>query len=1083
MGILRCLTVLLGLTVPAFPQATAVVQISGTVYDPAGAAVAEAQIKALNADTGLVRILTSGTDGAYRVPNLPVGRYRIEVTASGFKSYAQEGIVLQVNANPVINIQLELGQVSQEVQVTANAAMAETQSNSISQVIDNQRVVELPLNGRDPTQLVLLSGAAVIAPPSDLKSSKNYPSSAAISVAGGQSNGTYYLLDGGDHADSFGLINLPLPFPDAVQEFSVQTNAIPANYGVRAGAVVNMVTRSGTNEFHGNLFHFLRTGATNARNFFATDKDSLKRNQFGGTIGGPIFRNKLFVFGGFQGTRVRTAPPTSTSFVATQAVQSGDFSLINSTACGVARNVIDPTTGAAFPGNRIPVSRFSGPAVEFMKLVPVSTDPCGRLQISIPNPTDEDQFIGRSDYNKSERHSLFGRYYFTDLRNPAAWDGKNLLLTTRPGVLDRVQSLTIGDTYSLTPTMINSIHVTWTRERITRGPAPGLPTARSIGLNVADSPDNFPNISVSGKLTTFCGTCSKAFINSGSMQFAEDLSWVRGKHQFSFGGEYIRRYLNFQVSTQQNAAYSFTGIRTNDPLADMYLGLPNSFTQGNLTQTSLIHHYTPLYVNDKIRLSKSLSFSAGLRWEPFFPPGEEFGRATHFDMAAYQAGQRTSVFSNAPIGFWFTGDKEMPGSSAARNRWGNFAPRLGLVWDPAGNGRTTIRSAYSVQYDFPPLQYFDRFGFGPPWASTITIFQPAGGFADPYRGYPGGNPFPQPVPPPKDALFPLGGQFADVPLDMRLPYTQQWNLSIQHQFGQDWLASANYLGNKSTHRWTLQNLNTAQYIPGQCGNALCTTSGNIDSRRILTLLNPREGPKVGSLTHADDGAVASYQGLLLSLNRRFRNHFSALVNYTWSHCISDGDVTSEITGGYDNPNSRTMERGNCEIDIRHLFNASLLAETPRFDNRLTRTILGDWQLSAIFTKRSGYWFSPSAGRDNNFNGLGGDRANVVGDSHVDTPTLNRWFNTAAFAHAPVNTYGNAGRYSLQGPGAFTFDFALMRRIPIRERMNIQIRAEAFNAFNHPAFGNPRSSLTDNNNGRILTANDPRIFQFALKYVF
>jgi hypothetical protein len=1068
---------MLCLVTSAWPQATAVVRISGSVFDPTGAAVVGAQIHAFNVETGLTRPAVSSADGSYSLGNLPVGSYRLEVSAPGFKTYLQEGIILQVNTNPVINVQLEVGQVSQEVQVTASAAMAETQANSISQVIDNKRVLELPLNGRDATQLVLLSGAAVVAPPSDLKSSKNYPTSAAISVAGGQSNGTYYLVDGGDHADSFGLINLPLPFPDAIQEFSVQTSAIPANYGVRAGAVVNMVTKSGTNNLQGSLFHFLRTGAINARNFFASEKDSLKRNQFGGTVGGPVVRNKLFFFGGYQGTRVRTAPPTATSFVATPAVLEGDFSTLNSAACGTPRNVIDPLTGVAFPGNRIPTSRFSPQARAFLEFVPISNDPCGRLQIAIPNPTDEDQFIGRSDWLKSERRSVFGRYYFTDLRNPAAYDGKNLLLTTRPGVLDRVQSLVLGDTWSVTPTAINSFHFTWTRERVTRGPASGLPSAADIGLNVAASANNFPNITVNTKFTTFCGTCSIAFINSGAMQFAEDFSWIRGRHQFSLGGEYIRRYLRFQVSTQQNAAYSFTGQRTNDPLADLLLGLPNSFVQGNLTQTSLNQNYLALYAHDKIRLNSRIALNLGLRWEPFLPPRELFGRATHFDMEAYRAGRKTTVFENAPPGFYFAGDPEMPSSSATRGGWEYFAPRVGLVWDLAGNGRTTVRSAYAILNDFPPLQYFDRFGFGPPWASTITIFQPAGGFADPYMNYPGGNPFPQPVPPPRDAVFPLGGQFADMPLKLRLPYMQQWNLSIQRQVGQHWLLTANYLGNKSTHRWTLRNLNTAVYIPGQ------STQANIDSRRILTRLNPQEGTKVGSLTHVDDGAVASYQGLLLSVNRRLSNNFSVLVNYTWSHCISDGDVTSEVIGGYDNPDSRTMERGNCEVDIRHLFNASILALSPRFTNTAMRTLFSNWQLSTILTKRSGYWFSPAAGRDNNFNGLGGDRANVVGDSHVEEPRVDRWFNTAAFAHTGNGAYGNAGRFSLQGPGAFTMDVALMRRIQVLETSHVELRAEAFNILNHPVFGNPRSSLTDNNFGRILSAGDPRILQFALKYIF
>ena len=354
-------------------------------------------MKARQTDTGREFTATTGPDGAFTLPNLPIGPYRVEATSSGFRTHVQTGIVLQVNTNPVINIALQIGSIGQEVEVRADATMVETQTNSVSQVIDQRCVVDLPLNGRQPTQLILLSGAAITAPPSDMASSKNYPSSVTISVAGGQANGTYYLLDGGDHNDAFGAINLPLPFPDVLQEFSVQTNAIPAAYGVRAGAVVNIVTKSGTNDLHGSLFHFLRTGATNARPFFAARRDDLKRNQFGGTLGGPIVKNKLFVFGGYQGTRLRTAPPTATVFVPTAAVLGGDFSAYASPACGKARPIIDPASGnvpAPFPGNIIPVGRLNQQALNFLKLVPTSPDPCGRLLFGIPNQSDEDQALG-----------------------------------------------------------------------------------------------------------------------------------------------------------------------------------------------------------------------------------------------------------------------------------------------------------------------------------------------------------------------------------------------------------------------------------------------------------------------------------------------------------------------------------------------------------------------------------------------------------------------------------------------------------------------------------------------------------------
>src|SRR5262245_54228034 len=338
------------------------VQISGDVVDPSGAAIPGATINATQVDTGLTRSAISGPDGAYVLPNLPVGPYRLEVSAKGFQTHARTGIVLQVNSNPQINVTLNVGSVAEAVEVVANATLVESQNSSISQVIDQQRVVDLPLNGRQVTQLILLSGAATTPPQRDLVSSKNYPSSVVVSVAGGQANGTQYLLDGGDHMDKFGQVNLPIPFPDALQEFSVQTGTLSADYGVRAGAAVNIVTKSGTNAFHGNLFHFLRNQITNAGDYFTHQRDSLKRNQFGGTIGGPIARDKLFFFFGYQGTRLRTAPQTVNTFVPTQAVLNGDFSAILSSACGAPVTLRDPN-GGTFANNFINPSRFNQSAL------------------------------------------------------------------------------------------------------------------------------------------------------------------------------------------------------------------------------------------------------------------------------------------------------------------------------------------------------------------------------------------------------------------------------------------------------------------------------------------------------------------------------------------------------------------------------------------------------------------------------------------------------------------------------------------------------------------------------------------------
>jgi hypothetical protein len=1066
-----------------YPQATSVVQITGTVHDSIGGTVAGAEIRAVQAATGFERKATSGPDGSYVLNSLPIGPYILEASAPGFKTYTQKGIVLQVNTNPALNIVLEVGSVSQSVEVQATAEMAETQSSGVSQVIDRRRVVDLPLNGRQPTQLVLLSGAAVVAPPSDLASSKNYPTSTTISIAGGQANGTYYLLDGGDHNDAFGAINLPLPFPDALQEFSVQTNSIPASYGVRAGGVVNLVTASGTNGFHGDLFEFLRNGDTNARNFFASTVDQLKRNQFGGTAGGPILRDKLFFFGGYQGTITHTAPPTTTSFVPTAAALQGNFSTLASSACGSARTIINPATNTPFANNQIPVSQFSPAAVNFLKYIPVSNDPCGKLLYSIPNNSSENQYLGRTDWIQSTRHSVFGRYFYTGASNPAVYSNNNLLLTTRAGTVDAVQSLVLGDSYTLSPTATNAFHFTWTRERINRGAAAGLPSFSDIGLNVAPSPGNFPQIGVSGFFSTFCGTCAKATVYSGSKQFAEDFNLVKGRHQLSFGGEWIRRDLNYHTATQQDPAYSFSGQITGYALADLLLGTPSSFTQGNLTQVNMVQDYIGFYATDKVRLSSRLSLTFGLRWEPYLPEHDTQGRATHFDLASYLAGTQSTVFHNAPPGVTFPGDTGFPQGGTNRH-WADFAPRAGLVWDPRGNGRTVIRGGYGVLYDLPPMQIFDRFGFGPPWASAITINNPAGGFANPYLNYPGGNPFPQPVPPPANAAFPSAAQYANLPLNIRPTYFQQWNFNLQQQVGASWLLSASYLGNKGTHIWLNTQADPAIYIPGICGKTNCSTVANTNNRRILALLNPVAGAAFSSLTQIDDGANSSYNAMLLSANHRLDRFFSLLANYTWSHCISDGDVASEISGpGYQDPSNRAGSRGNCSTDERQIFNLSVVAESPHLHGGWFKQLASDWELSSIVTEHTGLWFTPSTGLDSSLTGVGLDRPNIIGTTEVANPTIAKWFNTAAFVQNTPGTYGSAGRDSLQGPGGFGMDLALMRHITIRESQRVEVRAEAFNVLNHPTFQNPTATLSSSTFGQILTANDPRILQFALKYIF
>jgi len=1067
-------------------QTTSVAQIAGIVKDATGAVVSGAKVTATQTATGFSRSATTGPDGAYVLPNLPVGPYQLRAAASGFKTYVHQGLVLQVNDNISQDFTLQLGQVNETVEVSAAANMVQTRSNAVSQVIEQRRVEELPLNGRDPSQLILLSGAAVTSPPSDFKSSKNYPSSYPIAVAGGQPTGTYYLLDGGEHYDPFTNVNFPLPFPDVLQEFSVQTSTVPAEYGGHPGGVVNVVTKSGTNQIHGDLFEYLRNGATNAKNYFAAAKDTLKRNQFGGTIGGPIRKDKLFFFAGYQGTRIRTAPGTSTFHVPTAAVLSGDFSTIESAACtGTAsgRTLTDPATGQPFANNFIDPARFNQQALNTLNFVPVSSDPCGLLRIAIPNPVDEDQIDGRIDWNLGTKNSLYGRYFVADYRNPGIFDGKDLLLTTRYGVKDRVQSLVLGDTYTISPNLINSLHLSASRGRINRGGAPNVPSAADVGLtNILSSPGNFPYMGVGSYFSLFCGICSQSQLRANILQASDDVSWTHGRHQFGFGVNVIHHQYPYTLTTGLDGQYYFINNDfTSDALADFMLGLPYLWVNGNINLYNAREMIYGLYAQDTYRVTSRLTLNLGLRWQPYLPMYDG-KRMTHFDFGALAAGQTSTVFTNAPAGMLYAGGDSLNGTSitdtGTNAKLANFEPRVGFSWDPTGSGHWSIRASYGSFVDLPDMHFFDRASLGPPWGTTIQILNPTGGFSDPYQGYPGGNPFPIPTPPPSDQFFPLGGQYITLPLHIKPMNTQQWNLAIQRQLGSDWLFSASYIGNKSTHRWINVQEDPSTYIPGN------STISNSVQRSVISQVNPTAGALIGSLIALNDGANANYHALLLSANHRLSRNFSVLANYTWSHCISEGDFQPELVGsGVQNPFAPlSAERGNCDTDVRHIFNFSFLATTPKFEGAVAGRLLAHWELAGIIGWRTGLWLTPLTGTDSSLTNVGSDRPNVVGDPKLSNPTIQEWFNTGAYQINGPGTYGDAAPFSIEGPGAFTFDASLSRRFPITERQNVELRVESFNLLNHPVFGNPGTTF-GSTFGRILTANDPRIWQFALKYHF
>jgi len=1122
-------------TAQVLAQAVNSAQIHGAITDPTGAAIQGAKVKVTQTNTGLVRNTVTNADGAFSLPGLPVGPYNLEVVAQGFQNYIQSGITLQVSQNPQIDIRLQLGTVSQVAEVRGDAIMVNTNETSVSTVIDQQRVVDLPLDGRQATDLVLLSGGAsnTAIPGNDLLSSKNYGNgnvtssvTATISVAGGQQNSNNYLLDGGDHVDKFSNLNMPFPFPDAIQEFSVQTSTLSARYGEHAGSVVNVVTKSGGNHFHGDVFDFLRNDAVNAHHWIAPgvtpnpNDNALRRNQFGGTLGGPLVHDKLQFFIGYQGTRNFQMAAPSQVIVPTAAARNGDFSGMFSAACqsnNKVKTVKSPTTGTTFANSQVPTGLFNQQALNVLKLIPVSTNPCGTMTLSIPNTGDENQGVSRVDWMQSSRNTVFGRYFISDFADPPIFDGANLLTTTKAGQLARNQSLVLGDTFTLSPSIVNSIHVTANRMAIFRGPAANVPNPAALGINVPSPVANDLVISISNYFNVESGTATAGHFNNNSLHVAEDIDWSRGKHQLAFGFDFIHSQLNELSTFQSDGQFSFSGASglgsSGDALVDFMLGATSSFAQGNNEQENWRQSYYGIYAQDSYRFRPNLTLNFGVRWEPYFPAADRYNRGSHFDPAAFAAGTVSQVFPTAPPGLFFCKDPQTP-CSYVKSHWANFSPRVGFNWDPRGRGQETIRAGYGLFYDNPEEFYFDRFADNSPFGSGISLSRPAGGLTNPYQNQTV-PPFPLAFPTAGNAFFPKNGVYINLPTNLRPSYVQQWNFSIDKQFSANWLVSATYFGNRTNHIWLGYDANAPVFIAGSdcassstaipthgAGTSPCSTTGNEQVRRVLNLQNPTTGSFFSSISTASDEGNASYNGLLVSVNHRLNHNFTILANYTYSHCISLGDFGGELSSSrlITNPNNFDADRGNCSFDIRHIFNSSLVANSPRFSSGWMKMLFSDWQLSNILGYRTGNHFSVLGGTDSSLTGIKQDRTNLIGDPNSGTcpngapvGSVTCWFNTSAFVNGAAGTFGTSSRNMLEGPGFLTFNTGLSRQFKVRESQSLMMRGEVFNLLNHPNFANPvatNAGLGTSANppaaqfGKInTTLGSPRVFQVAMKYIF
>jgi len=1110
----------------AWAQATTA-QISGTVKDQSGAVLPGVEITATQTATSAKRSTVSNETGNYIFASLPIGPYMLQAELPGFKSYVQTGIVLQVDDSPTINVVLQIGQVSEQVEVQANAALVETRTTAIGQAVTNQQIAEMPLNGRDPHELIFLAGMATNPQQGSMNSIRNYPT-VVVSVAGGNGDGVSYLLDGSIWQDPYNSLSMPLPFPDALQEFKVETSAAPAQYGFHATATVNAVTKSGGNEFHGDLFEFVRNAIFNARDAFAAERDTYKRNQFGGVIGGPIKKDKLFFFGGYQRTSLRSDGIQNTAFIPTPAALNGDFTALASPACNNGR-LINGTgllpVSLGFVDNKISPSLLNPVAVNIAKTFPVSNNPCGRTLYGRVANQEEDLVTAKIDYTISPKHSIFGRFMLGNLYTTSTYDGRNPLSINTYGYKDYDYGFNLGSTYLIGNNMVNSLRIAANRTNIVKL-NDNYRSWASFGANVSALAGNMIGINAVGLFTFGAGNASPGEQHNGPMpSVVEDLSWIKGSHQFGFGGAIYQQRLNYWSGTNGVGTAMFDGSTTGLVLGDFMMGRPLTFNQGTVYGFYTRQFYESLYAQDNWKVTPRLTLNYGLRWEPYLSPYNNRGENEHFDPSLFAQNVHSKVFTNAPAGLVFPGDPEYTSGKYINGPvWDKFFPRVGLAWDPEGKGNMTIRAAYGMYGDRAMMLAGTAMYFSAPFGNTVSA--QGANLTDPWAGLPGGNPLPSLAALQgvgvysHDIKFPLFGTYVTTPMQNFHPvYMNQWNLSVQRQIGRDWLLTANYVGNSTIHMISSENINPAVYvyngtnvctlpngitITGPAGGAQCSTVANQQSRRALSLQNLAQGQYYSSIGIIDDGGTASYEGLFLSAQKRMSRGLSAQVNYTLSHCISDVYQDNPGSAGVAPPNNRRQFRSNClGIDRRQLFGLNLVATTPQFSNPALRILGSNWQVAPILSIRSAQLFSIHAGTDRALTTVLNQPPDLVNPSAIypKHQTASNWINASAFAPAAPGTYGNLGYNSMKGPGTFQLNLALSRNFAIREHQTIQLRAEAFNLPNHVNLSIPglmsnnrggNVTLTAPNFGQItndisgnsgLLGGDYRVIQLALKLMF
>jgi hypothetical protein len=1077
--------------------------IRGTITDPSGAVIQGASVTARQAETGLSRSTTTDRNGNYVLLELPVGHYSLQVASTGFQEYVQNGVTLNVNETASVSPRLAVGSEKQQVLVSADAQLIEPTVTSMGKVVEQQELEDLPLNGRNFSQLGLLQPGVVPLTPGVAEAGGSLRNGQAYAVNGQRPESNNFLIDGANNFNGVDGGFVLKPPVDAISEFRIITHSANAEFGGALGSTTNLVTRSGTNRLHGTLWEFLRNDAVDANNYFAQEKEPLKQNQFGASIGAPVRKDKTFVFGFYEGFRNRQGESELTT-VPSVKQRSGDFSELcpEGFTEGFCNNpqhqLFNVFANAPYPYNQVPPQQINSISKNLLSFFPLPNAGTNLLSTTQTLRNDSDQFGVKVDHYLGPRDSLSFRYMFYQLSqlDPLSPGGASV-----PGFPvgedQRAQNFVAQETHTFSPALIGVLRFSFLRNKFLFGEREDHQPPSDFGfqyepsLDVATGP---PFIQVNGYATVGDPITGPRNTYENVFDYSASLTWVRGKHELKFGGGYQHQQINVLQGIATNGFFVFVPFPVTDAFASFLTGQPVVFLQGiGDFARGIRGNNGNGYVQDTYKVTSRFTINAGVRYELPAPYTE-----IHNRLSLFEPGKQSKVLPDAPTGLLYPGDAGVPAGLIQTEKTA-FAPRVGVAWDPSGDGKLLVTSSYAMFYE----PYYTGQGgplqapiSAPPYLGTPQVSLP--NFADPFNGHP---------PAPGTFSTPLTN--LTLAPNLKLPYTQDWDLNVQRSFAADWLFELGYVGTKGTRLPRFIEANPAVFIPGTENGQPISNSSNADQRRLYSGCTLKDAPSVCKFSSTGEIAGiagSTYHALEASLRRRFSHGLALLTSYTWSKAIDDvssfnitGSAAKPVAGENDlaqDPFNLTAERGLSLFDARNRFVGSYEWALPFWNHSQNwyQWVLGGWQLNGIGTLMSGTPFTvfdsndvSAQGSAPEITGFSAQRPDIVGNPNSGPRKVGSWLNDAAFHR--LDTVANAGQFGTEGrnvnfgPGYADLDLGTLKNFRVTESTHLQFRAELFNMLNRANFRLPDCDISSPTFNHILAAQSPRQVQFALKFMY